>query len=244
VRVVIVAPTYQEAENIDGFLRAVRASVPAAHILVVDDNSPDGTAGLARAVASELGDITVHVRPGKAGLGAAYRDAFGRVLDQNFEVVVSMDVDFSHDPAAIPSLLTRIDAGADAVVGSRYVAGGGTVNWPAHRRLLSRWGNRYTSLILRVPVRDCTSGFRAYRADALRAIEPGTTTADGYAMLTEFARRFVRHGYRVDEVPITFVDRQHGASKMSGRIVVESMLLVTWWGVRDLFRRPSAARRG
>lgn len=236
MRVVVVAPTYQEAENITGFLRAVRASVPDADILVVDDSSPDGTADLARSVADELGHITVHVRPVKRGLGAAYRDAFERVLAEGYDVIVSMDVDFSHDPAAVPALLARIADGADAVIGSRYVPGGGTVNWPVHRRLLSRWGNRYTTTILRLPVHDCTTAFRAYRAEALAAIEPGSTTADGYAMLTEFTRRIVRRGYRVDEVPITFVDRRYGESKMSGRIVAESMLLVTWWAIRDLFR--------
>ena len=150
-----------------------------------------------------------------------------------------MDVDFSHDPTAIPSLLRRIEQGADAVVGSRYVPGGGTVRWPWHRRMLSRWGNRYTAAVLRIPVRDCTSGFRAYRSEALRAIEPATTRAEGYAMLTEYVRRLTRRGFTVAEVPITFVDREYGTSKMSGRIVAESMLLVTAWGARDAVSRVS-----
>jgi hypothetical protein len=130
-----------------------------------------------------------------------------------------------------------IDAGADAVIGSRYVPGGSTVDWPVHRRLLSRWGNRYTSFVLRLQIRDCTSGFRAYRADALRAISPSTTTAEGYAFLTELVRRLVRGGFKVMEAPIVFADRQRGTSKMSGPIIFESMLLVTRWGVRDLVRR-------
>ena len=181
-------------------------------------------------------DVVLH-RGGKAGLGSAYRHGFALALDEGYDVVVSMDVDFSHDPAVIPALLERVESGADAVIGSRYVRGGGTVNWPARRRLLSRWGNRYTASILRLPVRDCTSGFRAYRASALRAIDPSSTTAEGYAMLTEFVRRLVRGGYRVEEHPITFVDRQYGTSKMSGRIIAESMILVTGWGLRDVWTR-------
>jgi dolichol-phosphate mannosyltransferase len=165
-------------------------------------------------------------------------------LDEGYEVIVSMDVDFSHDPAVIPVMLQTIEQGADAVVGSRYVAGGATADWPLHRRLLSRWGNRYTGLVLGMGVRDCTSGFRAYRADALRSIDPSSTTAEGYAFLTELVRRLASSGRSIVEVPIVFRDRQFGTSKMSGRIVVESMLLVTRWGVSDLVhgRRPSRRR--
>jgi dolichol-phosphate mannosyltransferase len=140
--------------------------------------------------------------------------------------VVTMDVDFSHDPVVIPEMLRIIDAGADAVIGSRYVPGGTTVDWPLHRRVLSRWGNRYTSLVLGLQVRDCTSGFRAYRSQALKAIDPG-----------ELVRRLVRAEQRVMETPIVFVDRRVGTSKMSGRIVLESMVLVTGWGLRDLLSR-------
>jgi dolichol-phosphate mannosyltransferase len=228
VRVCVVAPTYQEAENITRFLEAVRLSVPNASVLIVDDNSPDGTGRLADEAAAHL--------------GSAYREGFEWALSQGFDIVVSMDVDFSHDPAVIPQLVGLVERGADAAVGSRYVPGGGTVAWPWHRRMLSRWGNRYTATILRLPVSDCTTGFRAYSAAALRAIDPGSTRAEGYAMLTEFVRRLVRRGMRVVEHPITFVDRQYGTSKMSGRIVAESMLLVTGWGLRDLLR--SVGRRG
>ena len=141
-----------------------------------------------------------------------------------------MDVDFSHDPAVLPELLAVIDAGADAVIGSRYVPGGATVDWPLHRRLLSRWGNRYTSFVLGLQVRDCTSGYRAYRRRRAAGDRPSSTTAEGYAFLTELVRRLVRGGFRVMETPIVFADRRVGQSKMSGRIVVESMLLVTRWG--------------
>ena len=242
MRVVVVVPTYQEADNIVRFLPAVRAAVPDADILVVDDNSPDGTGQLAEQLAAELGNIKVLHRSAKDGYGAACRHGFSVALDEGYDVVVSMDVDFSHDPAALPAFLDRIAAGADLVIGSRYVAGGGTLNWPLERRLLSRWGNRYTAGVLRLPVRDCTSGFRAYRGAALAAIDPASTSADGYAFLTEMVRRLVRSGFRVVESPILFVDRELGASKMSGHIVRESMLLVTRWGARDLWR--SLRRRG
>ena len=158
-------------------------------------------------------------------------------------MIVSMDVDFSHDPDVLPELLRLIDVGADAVIGSRYVPGGATVDWPLHRRLLSRWGNRYTSFVLGLQVRDCTSGYRAYRAEALRAIDPGSTTAEGYAFLTELVRRLVRQGARVIETPIVFADRRYGESKMSGRIVVESMLLVTRWAIRDALTGLTGSRR-
>jgi dolichol-phosphate mannosyltransferase len=237
MRVLVVTPTYQEADNVVRFLEAVRASVPDASILIVDDNSPDGTGQLADECATRLGQIEVLHRAGKTGLGSAYREGFRIALSGPYDVVVSMDVDFSHDPTAIPSLLRRIEQGADAGVGSRYVPGGGTVRWPWHRRMLSRWGNRYTATVLRLPIRDCTSGFRAYRSEALRAIDPATTTAEGYAMLTEYVRRLSRRGFSVAEVPITFVDREYGTSKMSGRIIAESMMLVTGWGALDAIGR-------
>lgn len=244
MRAVVVVPTYNERENIDAFLRAVRAAVPAADVLVVDDNSPDGTGALADTVAAELGQIKVLHRPGKQGLGSAYRNGFAVALDEGYDVIVSMDVDFSHDPAVIASMLQAVEQGADVVVGSRYVPGGATADWPLHRRLLSRWGNRYTGAVLGLGVRDCTSGFRAYRAVALRAIDPASTAAEGYAFLTELVRRLAADGRRIVEVPIVFRDRQFGTSKMSGRIIVESMMLVTRWGVSDLVhgRRPSRSR--
>lgn len=242
MRSVVVVPTYNERENIDAFLRAVRSAVPDADVLVVDDNSPDGTGALAETAASELGQVKVLHRPGKQGLGSAYRHGFSVALDEGYDVVVSMDVDFSHDPAVIPAMLAAVEAGADAVVGSRYVPGGGTADWPLHRRLLSRWGNRYTGFVLRVPVSDCTSGFRAYRASALADIDPSSTAAEGYAFLTELVRRLVQRGHTVREVPIVFRDREFGTSKMSGRIIVESMLLVTRWGVTDLLGRRRRTR--
>ena len=237
MRSVIVLPTYNERENIEVFLRSVRDTGAPVDVLVVDDASPDGTAHAARAVAGELGGISVLDRTAKDGLGSAYRDGFERVLTDGYDVIISMDADLSHDPAVVPEMLRLIDGGVDAVIGSRYVCGGGTTDWPAHRRLLSRWGNAYTRAALRLSVNDCTSGYRAYRADALRSIEPTSTQAEGYAFLTELVRRLDRGGHTIAETPIVFRDRERGKSKMSGRIVVESMWLVTRWGVADRLRR-------
>lgn len=238
MRVLVVVPTYNEADNAPLLLDGIRGAVPEADVLVVDDNSPDGTAKVVEKAALELdgalGRIDLVERPGKQGLGSAYRHGFRLALERGYDVIVTMDVDLSHDPAVIPEMLRLVDAGADAVIGSRYVPGGATVDWPLHRRLLSRWGNRYTSLVLGLQVRDCTSGFRAYRSAALRGIDPLSTTAEGYAFLTELVRRLVRSGQRVMETPIVFRDRRYGTSKMSSTIVVESMWLVTTWGVRDL----------
>lgn len=235
--VAIVLPTYNEADNIERMLRSLREVIPKATIVVIDDASPDGTGRIAESCAAELGSIEVVHRSGKAGLGSAYRHGFRLAIDRGFDTIVSMDADFSHDPQVVPSLVAEIDRGADAAIGSRYVPGGGTRDWPLHRRVLSRWGNLYTGSILSVGVRDCTSGFRAYRASALAAIDPDSTTAEGYAFLTELVVRLCRSGKRIVEVPILFVDRRYGTSKMSARIVVESMLLVTRWGVGHRWRR-------
>ena len=231
MRVAVVLPTYNESENIARLLTQLRTVVPDGRLYVVDDNSPDGTGDIAERCAAELGGIEVIHRPDKQGLGSAYRQGFAHVIAQGADVIVSMDVDFSHDPLSIPAMLAAIDAGSDAVIGSRYVDGGGTKNWPLHRRLLSRWGNLYTGAVLGVKVRDCTSGFRAYRASALAAIAPETTKAEGYAFLSELVVQLSRRGSKISEVPILFIDRENGTSKMSGRIIVESMLLVTRWGI-------------
>ena len=233
VRTLVVLPTYDEAENIAEVLRRLRGAVPDADVLVVDDSSPDGTAEVAKAAAHELGQVDVTVRPGKAGLGSAYRHGFREGLVGGYEVLVEMDSDLSHDPAALPDLLDALAAGADLAVGSRYVPGGSIPHWPLHRRSLSRWGNRYAAAMLRLPVNDSTSGFRAYRAGVLRRIDLDEVRADGYGFQIEMAYRVARLGGRIEERPIEFRDRERGNSKMSMRIVVEALALVTWWGVRD-----------
>ena len=237
MRSVVVLPTYNEVANIERFLRTVRAASPDTDVLVVDDDSPDGTADVARRLGDELGSITVMERPGKRGLGSAYRDGFARVLAEGYDVVVTMDADLSHDPNRVPAFLDGVSAGADLVIGSRYVTGGGTTDWPIRRQLLSRWGNAYTRTILGVTPRDCTGGFRAYRAETLAAIDPTSTGAEGYAFMTELVRRLNQRDATIVEIPIIFRDRTLGKSKMSGRIIVESMLLVTRWGIGDRWRR-------
>jgi dolichol-phosphate mannosyltransferase len=247
LRTLVIVPTFLEAENIVDMLQRVRAAAPHVDVLVVDDNSADGTADLAEAAAAELGQVSVLRREAKGGLGSAYRAGFRYGLERGYEVMVQMDADLSHDPAALPGLLATLDEGADLAVGSRYVPGGSIPHWPLHRRMLSRYGNRYAGAALRLGLADATSGFRAYRADTIRSIDPDTTRATGYGFQIELASRAVRRGAKVREVPISFTDRIRGVSKMSGRIIGEAMLLVTWWGLRDRVRElrpPSADGRG
>jgi dolichol-phosphate mannosyltransferase len=244
VRALVVIPTYQEAKNVVDVLTRVRRALPCADVLVVDDASPDGTADLAQDVADALGQIEVLRRPAKDGLGRAYREGYRQGLACGYDVLVQMDADLSHDPAALPCLLAPVVAGrADVAIGSRYVPGAGIPDWDWRRRALSRYGNRYTRWALRLPVRDATAGFRAYRADVLRTVGLERVRAGGYGFQIEMADRAARAGSRITEVPITFTDRRQGTSKMDGRIVAEAMLLVTWWGaarrIRDLRdRRP------
>jgi dolichol-phosphate mannosyltransferase len=236
VRTLVIIPTYQESMNIAAAVTHTRSAAPHADILVVDDSSPDGTADVARGAGAE-----VLVRPVREGLGPAYRQAWQWAMDHGYDAVVDMDADGSHDPAAVPSLIERLEAGADLVMGSRYVPGGAVPGWPLHRLLLSRWGNRYAGFVLALPVHDATGGFRAYRVDLLRRIDLSTLRANGYGFQIELAYRAVRLGARVVEVPITFVDRTQGKSKMNGSIVAEALGLVTWWGIRDrLLRRNHA----
>ncbi len=241
--VLIVMPTYQEAANIERVLWRVRSAVPDVIVLVVDDGSPDGTADLADRAGAELDGIAVLRRSAKTGLGAAYRAGFQWGLDQGFDVLVEMDADLSHDPASLPALLDAVAAGADLSIGSRYVPGGAIPKWSWHRRLLSQWGNRYAGAMLRMPVRDATSGFRAYRAEALRAVDLSSVSADGYGFQIEMVYRVAKTGGTIVEVPISFVDRDQGESKMSGRIVAEALVLVTRWGVRDKFQLHFSATR-
>jgi dolichol-phosphate mannosyltransferase len=226
-------PTYQESANIDELLRRVRNAAPRADVLVVDDRSPDGTAELAEAVAAELGQIAVLHRDEKNGLGAAYRAGFAWGLERGYDVLVEMDADLSHDPCVLPSLLREIGAGADLAIGSRYVPGGATPHWSAPRRLLSRAGNLYAHRMLALPITDATSGYRAYRATVLDAIDVDTTHASGYGFQIEMAYRVSRRGATIAEVPIVFHDRTRGTSKMTARIAGEALALVTWWSVRD-----------
>jgi dolichol-phosphate mannosyltransferase len=230
----VVLPTYQEAENVEDVLTRIRAVVPDAHILVVDDGSPDGTADLAEKAGQALGAIDVLRRAEKTGLGPAYRAGFAWGLARDHDVLIEMDADLSHDPEVLPLLIATVrEGGADLAIGSRYVPGGAVPGWPRNRRLLSQWGNRYIGLMLHLPVRDATAGFRAYRRTILEKIGLERVRADGYGFQIEMAYAVSKAGGTIVEIPITFRDRVRGVSKMSPNIVTEALVLVTRWGLRD-----------
>lgn len=234
-RVTVVVPTYNERENLVDLAQAVTQQ--GFSLLVVDDSSPDGTGELADHLSQNNPRIDVLHRPGKEGLGPAYRGGFDRALSGRAEVVVQMDADFSHDPADLPRLVAALDDGADVVIGSRYVAGGSTPDWPLPRRLVSRGGNFYARIMLGIPIRDATAGFRAFRREALASLPYREAEASGYGFQVEMAWRAHQAGLRVVEIPIMFRDRTRGKSKMGLPIVVEAMRLVTWWGLRRMMRR-------
>ncbi|MEP6842927.1 MAG: polyprenol monophosphomannose synthase [Pseudolysinimonas sp.] len=230
--IVVVLPTYNERENLEGMIQRLRTSVPEASILVVDDGSPDGTGALGRQLAASDSRVQVLQRTAKQGLGAAYLAGFTWALAHGAEVVVECDADGSHQPEELPRLLAALPD-HDLVVGSRWVRGGRIVNWPLSRRLLSRGGSLYARALLRLRERDVTGGYRVFRADALRAIGLGRVDSLGYCFQIEMLWRAERAGLRVAEVPITFVERAHGVSKMTGNIAGEAMLRVTVWGLRE-----------
>jgi glycosyltransferase involved in cell wall biosynthesis len=250
-RVLVIVPTYNEAQNLELILSRLHLSIPTVHALVVDDGSPDGTGELAEKLAAV--DPRVHVlhRAAKAGLGAAYIAGFRWAREHGFDVVVEMDADGSHAPEQLPRLLAALGS-ADLVLGSRYVPGGEVTDWPLHRLLLSRAGNRYTRWALRLPVSDATGGYRAARAELIDRLPFDDVASQGYCFQVDWAWRAVRAGARVAEVPITFTERAFGRSKMSGSIVREALVRVTVWGLRDRLadwlpgrvRRPVPARAG
>lgn len=235
MRTVIVVPTYNERENLPELEKALRREVPEAHLLIVDDGSPDGTGQIADELArARPGEVHVLHRAGKLGLGTAYVAGFRRALDLGYERIVQMDCDFSHAPSAVPGLLEALEVGggADLVLGSRYVAGGGTVNWGVLRKVISRGGSAYARAVLGVRYRDLTGGFKAWRRDALAAIPLEKVSAQGYCFQIEMTLRAHRQGRRIREVPITFVDRRVGKSKMSKKIVLEAV--VRCWELRSV----------
>jgi dolichol-phosphate mannosyltransferase len=238
-RIVVIIPTYNERENLPLITARVRASVPEAHVLVADDNSPDGTGAIADGLAADDEHVHVMHRRGKEGLGAAYLAGFDWALENGFDVVVEMDADGSHQPEQLPRLLDAL-RDADLVLGSRWVPGGSVVNWPKSREALSRGGSLYTRLMLGVPMRDATGGYRAFRADTLRKLDLVGVESAGYCFQVELGWRAVRAGMRVREVPIEFVEREIGDSKMNQRIVAEALWRVTVWGAQD---KVAKARR-
>ena len=244
--VLVIVPTYNEVENVGQIADRLHAAVPDAHLLVVDDASPDGTGELADRLAAERAWLHVLHRGGKAGLGAAYVAGFAWAREHGYDVVVEMDADGSHAPEELPRLLSALES-ADVVLGSRWVAGGRVVNWPRSRELLSRGGNWWTRRMLRLPLRDATGGYRAYRRDVLDALPLAEVASQGYCFQVDLVWQAWRAGRRVVEVPITFVERERGESKMSRAIVLEALWRVTWWGLssgRSRRRTDSVAAGG
>jgi dolichol-phosphate mannosyltransferase len=236
MRPLVVIPTYNESENIERMLRRIHECLPGAGVLVVDDGSPDGTAEIVKKVAAELSDINVLERSSKSGLGSAYRAGFAWGLERGYDACVEIDADFSHDPAALPTLIAPLSEGFDVVIGSRYVEGGSIPNWAWHRHLLSRGGNLYASGVLGLGVSDSTAGYRCYSAGILRRLDLDRIRAEGYGFQIEMTYRARQYGAVITEVPIKFVDREAGESKMSSFIVVEALGLVTFWGLGRIVR--------
>lgn len=229
-RVLVIIPTYNEADNVRTIVGRLRRAVPQADVLIADDNSPDGTGAIADELAAADDHIHVMHRAGKEGLGAAYLAGFAWARDAGYDAVVEMDADGSHAPEELPALLDAL-VDADVVLGSRWVPGGKVLNWPLSRHLISRTGNLYTRLALRMPFKDATGGYRAYRMKALDAMDLGGVASQGYCFQVDLAWRAYRQGHRIVEVPITFTERQRGTSKMSSAIVREALWRVTVWGV-------------
>lgn len=227
--VLVVLPTFNEAENLVEMVGALREH--GVSILVVDDDSPDGTGAMADRLAASDPSVSVLHRTERRGLGPAYAHGFAVALDGGHRIICQMDCDFSHDPDDVPRLVAAVDAGADVAIGSRYVTGGGVEDWPWHRRALSAGGNLYARTMLRSSIRDMTAGFRAFKADALKRLEPSSCEASGYGFQVEMAWRASMAGMSLTEVPITFRDRRAGSSKMDTAIAVEAIRLITSWGL-------------
>ena len=245
-RVVMVVPTYNEAENLAWILGRLREAQPGVDILVVDDGSPDGTGRIADELAAADPQVRVLHRTEKAGLGAAYRAGFRVALDAGYDVIGEMDADGSHQPEQLARLVDALRAGADLVIGSRWVPGGSIVNWPRSREALSRGGNLYVRLLLGMPVRDATAGYRLFRRATLEKIDIDQVTSTGYVFQTDMAYRTLQAGLKAVEVPIEFVERVRGDSKMSPNVATESLKSITRWGLRErarqvgrIFRRHS-----
>ena len=246
-RIVVIVPTFNEYDTLPVIVSRVRSSVPEAHILVADDNSPDGTGQVADGLAAADDHVHVMHRLGKEGLGAAYLAGFAWALQEGYDVVVEMDADGSHQPEQLPRLLAALRT-ADLVLGSRWVPGGRTENWPKYRQLISRGGSTYTRMMLGVPIHDVTGGYRAFRAETLRRLDLHEVASQGYCFQVDLAWRACQRGLDVREVPITFVERTAGTSKMSQKIVVEALWRVTMWGIDDkvtkVRRRSHRKREG
>jgi len=243
MRTLIVVPTYNEAESIRPIIERIRRAVPDAHLLIVDDGSPDGTGRIADELAATDERVTVLHRPRKSGLGTAYLQGFARAIENGYDAVVEIDADGSHDPAELPVMLALLtEHRADLVIGSRWVTGGTVTNWPALRRAISRSGNRYARFMLRSTIHDLTAGLRAYRTSALRGLDRDIVSSQGYCFQVELAWRIESGGGSVLEHPIEFVERANGRSKMGPAIVAEALVRVTGWGLSARLGRTPVRR--
>jgi len=241
-RTLVVIPTYNEADNVAWIVNQLHLAQPGVDVLIADDGSPDGTGEIADAMAASDPRVNVMHRSGKQGLGSAYRAGFAWGIERGYDVLVEMDADGSHRPEDLGTLLAASDAGADLVLGSRWVDGGGVVNWPWHRRFISRGGTFYARLMLGIPVKDATGGYRAFRRQTLEKLPLDEVASQGYCFQIDMARRVLAAGMTIVEVPITFVERERGESKMSGGIVREALWRVTVWGVQRLLSKPGRLR--
>ncbi|MEU3333088.1 polyprenol monophosphomannose synthase [Glutamicibacter creatinolyticus] len=237
MRVITIIPTYNELESLPLTVGRLRKAVPDADVLIADDNSPDGTGELADKMAAEDSQIHVMHRKGKEGLGAAYIAGFRWALERDYDVIVEMDADGSHMPEQLPRLLQASAEGADLVIGSRWVKGGEVVNWPLSRKIISRGGSFYSRTLLGLPLKDITAGYRAFKRETLEAIDFDAIESRGYGFQVDMTFRVAMLGMRIVEVPVTFVERELGDSKMSGNIVVEAMLNVTRWGLSARWKK-------
>lgn len=237
MHVLVIVPTYDEVENIENIIKAVRSL--GYDILVVDDASPDGTGAIADEHAATDAGVRVLHRPQKTGLGPAYAAGFDLGLELGYDILCEMDADFSHTPSDLTRLVAAVESGADLAVGSRYVSGGSTEDWPWYRKAISQGGNTYARMMLGLTIKDATSGFRAFRDTTIREIDPSTCKSSGYGFQVEMAWRTESAGLDITEVPITFRDRLYGESKMNARIAIEAMALVTRWGIERRVGRHS-----
>jgi len=235
----VIIPTYNEAESLPILLRALSSLRSDFSFLVVDDGSPDGTADICKKLKSEITGLEVLSRPKKSGLGSAYRDGYRYALEKNFEAVIQLDADGSHQVSDLPKLLAKFESSpsVDLIIGSRWIKGGSVLNWSKHREALSRLANIYSNLLLGLGVKDSTAGFRVYKTSAIRRLNLGNIKSEGYCFQIEMTREIKKIGRVISEVPITFVERQYGVSKMSGKIVIEAMLRVTYWGLLRIIRK-------
>jgi dolichol-phosphate mannosyltransferase len=236
-KTLVVLPTYNEANNLEALINQIQSGFPGVHVYVVDDNSPDGTGKLADRIAERSSFVHVEHRPAKLGLGTAYRFAFTQPIIDSFDYIIQMDSDFSHEPEQIPNFVKELSGNSDFVIGSRYMPGGNIPNWSVGRKLLSRFGNLYIRFMMGVPIADCTSGYRGFTQKSLKSLNVLSVKGEGYIFIAAMAKAGHNKKLKMKEIPITFNDRAAGKSKMSNRIIAESLFLATKFGIQRVFQR-------